>query len=884
MSKTFIVDGNSLLFRAYYSTAHNQGTMTNKDGIPTNAIFAFHNLMKKIKEQVGQGDHLFVAFDTDKPTFRKQEFEAYKAQRAKIDDDLVAQIPISRALLDSMDIYHQEKEGYEADDLCGSMARLAHEKGDDVILISSDRDFLQLLDIGDNVRILIPVTGLSKTLEYTKATLRTSDYGLNPNQVTDYKSLAGDSSDNYKGIPGIGPKTARALLDEYGHLEDILSAAEKGDEKSRFLAKVLANREQALFFKRLATIETDIDMEEDYRNSVYRPYQESKLAAFYLKYQFNTFLKKIDKMKDMVRSQKSDEQMTLEDAFQESQTVQDELKSKSTLKDRKIVRIHSLSEIPDPILGITYDSDNANENISVLRGFALIDAQNVYYLPVEEAKKDKLFYDYLVSSSPKTVYDLKGLCVLLSRNGFPFLENCDFDLLLATYLINTDCGQKVEELFFSYGLVLDNEKPIYSQTLSLSVDLKKQVLEDIAKNGEGTLFSEIELPLAKVLAKMEIEGMPMDLETLQGINEEYTKKLDEIRNSIYRLCGKEFNLNSPKKVEEVLFTDLQIPRYKGEKGSGIDVLNSHIDDHPVVPLIIQYRLYNKLVSSYTSALPKHLGSDGKIHAIYNQALTATGRLSMSEPNLQNISIRNEEGKTIRKAFFYPDKAFYLLSLDYSQIELRVLAHVGKIKSLVEIFKEGEDIHRATASRVFKVPLDEVTSEMRRRAKAVNFGIVYGISAHGLSQQLDIPRKEAQELIDSFKTVFPEIDSFEAGTIESARKHGFVETVFHRRRYLPNINSNNRPLRAFSERAAVNTVIQGSAADLMKVSMIKVAKLLEHYKTKIILQIHDELIFKVPKEELEELQPLLQKTMEGAVSLDVPLKVDGTAALTWYEAH
>lgn len=883
MSKTYIVDGNSLLFRAYHSTAYGGAKMTTKDGIPTNAIFAFHNFLKSIKEQVGEGDHLFVAFDTDKPTFRKLEFQDYKAQRKKIDDDLIAQIPISRELLDSMDIYHQEKEGYEADDLCGSMARLAHEKGDDVVLISSDRDFLQLLDIGDNITIRIPVVGLSKTIEYTKGNLKESDYGLNPDQVTDYKSLAGDSSDNYKGIPGIGTKTAKSLLQEYGHLEDVLEAARKDGGKTKSLSKILAGEKDALFFKKLATIDTGLDMKEDYDKSRYRPYQEQHLAAFYLKYQFHQFLKKLDKMKDIVRP-KQDEQMTLEDAFEESRAVQDEVKKKSDLKSRKILEVGTLSEIPEPLLGLTYESDGENENTASLLGFALIGKENLYHLSLENAKKDKAFTDYLLSEKKKTVYDLKGLDVLLHRNGFPLLENCDFDLLLATYLINPDCGQKVEELFLSYGLVLDKERPVYAQTLSLAVDLKEQVLNDIEKNGEETLFYEIELPLSSVLATMEIEGMPIDLKTIQEIDVEYNGKLEEIRQQIHRLCGKEFNVNSPKKVEEVLFTDLAIPRNKNEKGSGIDVLNAHIDDHPVVPLIIAYRLYSKLVSGYTSALPKHIAKDGKIHAVYNQALTATGRLSMSEPNLQNISIRNEEGKTIRKAFFYPDRKDYLLSLDYSQIELRVLAHVGKIKSLVEIFKEGEDIHRATASRVFKVPLSEVTSEMRRRAKAVNFGIVYGISAHGLSQQLDIPRKEAQDLIASFKEVFPEIDAFEEKTIESARKHGYVETIFHRRRYLPNINSANRPLRAFSERASVNTVIQGSAADLMKASMIKVAKLLENYKTKIILQIHDELIFRVPEDELETIQPLLIKTMEEAVLLDVPLKVDGTAAKTWYEAH
>ena len=883
MSKTFVVDGNSLFFRAYHSTVHSGNLMITKDNIPTNAIFAFHNFMKTIKAMAQEGDRIFVAFDTDKPTFRKMAFQEYKAQRKPLDEAIIAQIPISRELLDCMSIYHQEREGYEADDLCGSMARYAHEKGDDVILISSDRDLFQLLDIGDNVRIICPLTGLSKTAEYTRKTLKDSEFGLNPDQVTDFKGIAGDPSDNYKGIPGIGEKTAKKLLEECGHLEEVLKKAEGLAATSKTYAKIVAGAEQALFFKKLATIDTSLDMKEDYEKSLYRPYLKERLSAFYLHYEFKSFLSKIDKLKGIVSATEG-EQMTLEDAFQESQEVQSLVKEKSHLQTRPIVEIQSMKGIPEPVLGITYDSDGSNENTANLLGFALIGKDAIYHLRLEQAREDKDFFSYLLSSEKKTVYDLKGLYVYLGRYDFPFLEGCDFDLLLATYLINTDCGQKVEELFFSYGLEFSHSLPVYSQSLGLAVDLKEQVIADIKKNGEEELFYEIELPLARVLAKMELEGVPMDLKTLEEIGIEYGKRLDQIREEIYRLSGKEFNVNSPKKVEEVLFTDLKIPRNRGEHGSGIEVLNAHVGDSPVVPLIIQYRLYSKLISGYTSALPKHLGKDGKIHAIYNQALTATGRLSMSEPNLQNISIRNEEGKAIRKAFFYPEKAFYLLSLDYSQIELRVLAHVGGIQSLVDIFKEGEDIHKATASRVFKVPIEEVTPEMRRRAKAVNFGIVYGISAYGLSEQLGIPTGEAKELIRSFKAVFPEIDTFETQTIESARKHGFVETIFHRRRYLKDINVGNHSLRQFSERAAVNTVIQGSAADLMKISMIKADEALRNFQTKIILQIHDELIFKVPKDELEAVVPLLKKTMEEAVKLNVPLKVDGDYSLTWYEAH
>lgn len=882
MAKTFIVDGNSLLFRAYYSTAYTGNLMVNKDNVPTNAIFAFHNLMKKIKAMAQEGDHVFVAFDTDKPTMRKKAFEDYKAQREKIPEELACQIPISRELLDSMSIYHQEMEGYEADDLCGSMARLAHEKKDEVIMISSDRDFLQLLDIGEDVKILLPVKGLSKTEELTKKTLKESSYGLDPDQVTDFKGIAGDPSDNYKGIPGIGEKTAKKLLGQYGHLENILKACHENPE-NKTNAKILAGEEKALFFKKLATIDTSLPMEDDYEKSKFKPYVKEKLSAFYLKYQLKQFLSHIDKMQDMI-SYQDGEQISLMDAFLEAEAEQNAAMKNSKVIHRTILPVSALSDVHEEILGITYDSDQSNENVAKLLGFALAGERNIYHLPLEDAKKDKTFLEYLTNEKKKTVYDLKGLDVLLLRNGFPLVKNVDFDLLLATYLINTECGQKVEELFFSYGLELKKDVPLYEQTLSLAIDLRKEVLSKIETNGESKLFYEIELPLSEVLARMEFEGMPMDLKVLKEIDAQYQEKLEVLRKQIFEYVGENFNLNSPKKVEEVLFTTLGLHKNKGEKGSGIDVLNAHMGDHPVVPLIIQYRLYNKLVSSYTTSLPKHSSEDGKIHAIFNQALTATGRLSMSEPNLQNISIRNEEGKAIRKAFFYPDYAYDLLSLDYSQIELRVLAHVGKIESLVEIFRLGEDIHKATAAKVFGVPLEEVTPEMRRRAKAVNFGIVYGISAHGLSEQLSIPNGEAKELIASFLEVFPEIPVFEEKVKAMAKEKGYVETLFHRRRYLKDILSTNRALRQFSERAAVNTVIQGSAADLMKISMIKVDKLLKNYRSKILLQIHDELIFKLDKSEEKELVPLLKKTMENAVQLDVPLKVDGDVAKTWYEVH
>ena len=878
MSKTYIVDGNSLLFRAYYSTAYTGNIMTTKEGIPINAIFAYHNLIKKIKALLKEGDHLFVSFDTGGPTFRKQQFEEYKAQRQPCPSELVCQMPIAREMLDAMNIHHDEIKGYEGDDLAGSMAKYAASKGDEVRLFTSDKDFLQLLDISDNVTVEMLKKGLTETVCYTKANLHEL-FGLNPDQIADFKGIAGDPSDNYKGIKGVGEKTAMRLLNEHGHLEQIIEYC-KSDLKPKINQKIVEGEKDALFFKELASIDTSMDMKENYEKSLYNPYQKSKLSAFYLKYQLSQFIKAIDRMPGIVDD--TNRQMSLFDSVDDIQ-IQEALTSK--FKEREVVKVHSFDEIPSKVLSLSVDTSGDNENTSILYSFALSTEEKTYILDLSNAKKDNDFIKFLEDDTKRlAVYDLKSIKVVLSRNSLPLIKGVDFDLLLATYIINPDSGQRADDLFLSYGVSLFHDKNIAAQISSYTLDLRKQVEDDLKKNKADSLLSDVELPLSSILADMEIEGFPLDVNVLAEIDKEYQDILDTTAKEIYSYAGKEFNINSPKQIEQVLFTDLEIKRNRGEKGTGIDVLLAHQDDHKIIPLIIKYRLYNKLVSGYTKALPSHVGKDGKIHAIYNQALTATGRLSMSEPNLQNISIRNEEGKNIRKAFFYPEDDYCLLSLDYSQIELRMLAHVASIEALKEIFIEGKDIHRATASKVFGVPFDSVTPEMRRRAKAVNFGIVYGISPYGLATQLDISNSEASLLISQFKEAFAGIEEFQNKCIEKARKDGYVETILHRRRYLKDINSNNRTLRSFSERAAVNSVIQGSAADLIKVAMIKCAKALEGYETKIVLQIHDELIFKVKKSELEEVKKILTYQMNHALELSVPLAVDGTAAATWYEAH
>ena len=864
MKKTYIVDGNSLLFRAYYSTAYTGNLMVNKDGIPTNAIYAFHNLLKKIKADLKEGDHLFVSFDTRKPSFRKQEFEEYKAQRSKAPDELVIQMPIARDLLDAMDIYWCEKDGYEGDDLAGSMAYISANKNDEVVIFTSDKDFFQLLDIGKNVTIRFLKKGLTEVIDYTKDNLHDL-FGVYPSQICDYKGIAGDSSDNYSGIKGIGEKTTLKLLNEFHNLEEIIENAKK-DPSNKINQKLIDGEKDALFFKKLATIITDIDLNTEYDKSLYSPYKESKLAPFYLKYQLNQFYSKLEQLQGIILDLHSG---TLFDEIEE---------------EKEIIKIDSFKDIKEEVIGITYNSDNENENLASLISFFLISKNNIYALNTNLAKKDSEFIEYLKSDKEKITYDYKSLCALLLYNDFPLIENVNFDLILATYILNQDYGQKNSDIFTFYNMAINKSENFNGLALYKSFELKEEVIKKLKDNNEYDLFINVEMPLAAILAKMEVEGFPLNVKILSQINDDYSTKVKELEKKIICLAGKEFNINSTKQLEEVLFTDLGIKKYKGEKGTSSEVLLSHLYDHEIIPLIIEYRLYSKIVSTYSSALPRHVLKDNKIHAIYNQALTTTGRLSMSEPNLQNISIRNEEGKVLRKAFFYEDEDLYLLSIDYSQIELRMLAHIAKIKELVEIFKINEDIHRATAAKVFNKKLEDVSEEERRKAKAVNFGIIYGISNYGLSTQLNISRDEANYLIKSFKDTFQGISKFQEDTIELAKKQGYVTTILNRRRYLKDINSPNYVLRNFSERAAVNTVIQGSAADLIKVAMIKCDELLKNYKSKLVLQIHDELIFKVYKDEMDIICDKLQKCMEEALKLLVPLVADKKLAKTWYEVH
>ena len=858
MGKIFIVDGNSLLFRSFYALYRpGMDIMRASDGTPTNAIYSFNNMMKKIKSELKEGERMVVCFDTGKKTFRSAELESYKMNRKPLDPELKAQLPLSRELLDCFNIFHCELEGYEADDLAGSLAKYASSKGDEVVLFTSDKDYLQLLDQNVTVRFLRK--GLSEIETFTKDNIK-EKMGFEADQVTDYKGLVGDPSDNIKGVKGVGEKTALKLIEKYGHIEDILEGIK--EDKSKVALNILENKDVALFCKRIATIKTDLDVKDYYESSLLKKDDEDKLLKFYKKLDFNKFYNELKK--------KIESESALFDMFEEKEC------------DFKGVKeVDNFSSIKDPLSVLVKNSDS-NFHKGKVEGFYLANEEECFYLNVENALKDEGFKDYLTSSKVKYTYNLKGLLVALNKIGLPFIKNVEFDLLLATYLLDTNVKQTYEGMldFFEIGY-LDSTDLLGLTALSVN-KLHQKVIDMLQKNEQYNLYKDVELPLTTVLAKMEIEGFPIDRDVLESINVKYKMILEDIKKTIFALIGHELNLNSPRQVGELIYDELQLKKKGKSMSTDIDVLKSLIDKHPVISYIIEYRKYNKIVSSYTEALKDSIYEDDKIHAIYNQALTTTGRLSMSEPNLQNISIRDEEGKEIRKAFFYKDHKYKLLSFDYSQIELRMLASIANIPDLIEVFNSSKDIHTSTAMKVFNVEENEVTSLMRRKAKAVNFGIVYGISDWGLAQQIDVSPMEAHDIIANFYDAYKGLKEYEDNTIEFAKKEGYAKTILNRRRYLPNINSLNRNLREFSYRAAVNTTIQGSAADLIKVAMIEIDKLLDNYNTKMVLQIHDELIFKVDMNEYDELKDKIKNIMENAIKLRCKLEVEGDLGDTWFD--
>ncbi len=865
MNKIYIVDGNSLLFRAYFATAAMQGDniMRAHDGTPTNGVFAFANMINKILQGMKEGDSIFVGFDTGHQTFRHKEDENYKANRKPCPEDLKTQMPLARQFLTSMGIFWYEKEGYEADDLCGTVAKLGSANKKDVQIYTSDKDFLQLID--ENVTVNLIKTGMSNVDVMNTKTMP-EKFGFSPLQIIDYKGLRGDSSDNLPGIPGVGDKTAVKLIQEFGSFEAIVEAAK--DMKSKVGESIVQNQDLGRHCYEMAKIETNVEIPFGLDEIVYTGYEFGKI---------NDFCNSLDMKQILNRLPQSYKKMNVEE-----------------LTKVEYEEVNSLDdvEIEDEI-AIALDIEPGNYHEALVHGMALVGKSKIVYIREENFKNTGKFADILANPSiKKYCYDYKSIKVALSHLGFE-IESLYFDVLLAAYLLDSTLNNNAEQIMNYLGSdisskenglsLFDNSNP--ERTAKLAFASKKvanKCFAELEKLECKKLYEEVEIPLASVLAEIEIEGFPLHEDVLLKMGENFKINLNNIRTRIFEMAGEEFNVDSPKQVGEILYNKLHLADPSKGMSTSVDAMKYMLDKHPIVSEILLYRKYAKLLSTYVDGLIAHIHGDGKIHAIFNQALTQTGRLSSSEPNLQNISVRDEEGKMIRKAFFYDDEDISILSLDYSQIELRILASLSGCKTLQSVFESGEDIHAATAKKVFHT--ENPTPLERRKAKAVNFGIIYGISDFGLAEQIGCSRKEAKEIITSFYEAYPEISKYFQKINEEVNDKECVSTLLGRKRFLREIHDANYQVREFARRAAMNAPIQGTAADLIKIAMIQVNKALkeQHLKSKIICQIHDELLLKVPSSEKEKVYEIVKNIMENAMKLDVKLEVDGGFGRTWYD--
>ncbi len=867
MNKVIIIDGYNLLFRSYYATYNEDESklLHNKDGIFTNAIYAFSNMILKIIKELDKNDGLFVALDSSKTTFRHLTYKDYKANRKPLDEKLKMQFPIFREFLESLNIPHYENASLEADDIAGIVAKMMEKSNYKVEIYTSDKDYLQLID--DNITVNLIKQGLSKFKVMTPSSFK-EEWGFNPIQIIDYKALRGDDSDNLKGIPGVGDKTAKQLIQDFDNYENIIKNA---NTKSKVGRNLIEFQENGRLCLKLATLKLDEDLGLSSNDIIYKGYDFNKINDFILKYDFSNLLNKLPKNY--------------------------KLESNSSIKlDYEEITNINLLNIKDEIsLGIDVN-ENLNYHNTTLLGLSLTLDNKNYYINKENLLNDKKLLDILKNNNiKKNCFDFKKIKYVLDKENIE-INGLDFDLLLASYLLNPNLKSDIHDILLFNSINLDESNESNSFSLFeennprntiiysyFSEYLKESTIKKLKENNQYNLLTDIEMPLTIVLEEIEKEGFPLNKEELLKFKNIYDEKINILKKDIYSLAGEEFNINSPKQLADILFDKLLLPSNK-QRSTNVDILNKLENLHPIISKILEYRKYQKLVSTYIDGYIPYIDNNGLIHATFNQALTSTGRLSSSEPNLQNISIRDEESKEIRKAFYYNDPNYHILSLDYSQIELRILAHLSNSKTLIDAFNNDEDIHSLTAKKIFKIDRDP-TSEERRIAKACNFGIVYGISDWGLSENLHISVPEARNIITSFYTSFPEIKDYLNNLVEFAKINKYSLTMFNRRRYLNEINASNYQERNFEKRAAMNAPIQGSAADLIKISMIEVNKRLKELNSdaKIINQIHDEIILKVNVKDEEKIYNIVKDIMENVVKLNVKLKVDGGYAKDWYNA-
>ncbi|WP_419466043.1 DNA polymerase I [Alteribacter salitolerans] len=874
VNKLVLVDGNSVAYRAFFALP----LLNTEKGIYTNAIYGFTTMILKVLEEE-KPTHMLVAFDAGKTTFRHETYQEYKGKREKTPPELSEQLPYMRELLDAFRIKHYEVENYEADDIIGTLSKQASKENWEVKVYTGDKDLLQLVD--DNIHVAMMKKGITNMDTYDEK-LVDEKYGITPIQIIDMKGLMGDSSDNIPGVPGVGEKTALKLLKAHKTVEGVYESLDEVSGK-KLKEKLEANKEQALMSKELATIMCNAPVDVSFEDTKMGEHDQEKLVALFKELEFKSLLDKFDGDREAESEEMEDLSVT-----EVSELTSDMLVSPSAL---------------------VVESLNENYHQADIVGFSIANNTGTYFISSEVALQSDVFAEWAKDKEhAKFMYDAKRSVVALGWEGIT-LDGVEFDVQIASYLI--DPSSSAHDLADiserKKSTRVQHDESVYGKGKKRKVaegdalyqhlgrkakaifELRDELDEELTANEQKELFYDLEMPLSVILGRMEKHGVSVDREELENMGAGLEKKLAEIEAEIHELAGTEFNINSPKQLGEVLFEKLNLPVVKKTKtgySTSADVLEKLQDHHEVVEKILLYRQLGKLNSTYIEGLLKVIHKKtGKIHTIFNQSLTQTGRLSSTEPNLQNIPVRLDEGRKIRHAFVPERENAVIFAADYSQIELRVLAHICQDETLVKAFREDMDIHTKTAMDVFNVGEAEVTGNMRRTAKAVNFGIVYGISDYGLSQSLGITRKEAKSFIDRYFDSFPGVKEYMENIVDEARDKGYVTTMLNRRRYLPEITSRNFNQRSFAERTAMNTPIQGSAADVIKKAMVDIAERMEEkqLQSSLLLSVHDELIFEVVEDEIETMKMLVPEVMENAIELDVPLKVDVSYGETWYDA-
>lgn len=869
MKKIILVDGNNLLFRSFYATAYQGVIMRNSKGFPTNALYGFINMMNKIiKEE--KPSYILVAFDKGK-TFRHDKYDEYKAGRIEMPDELRVQFPKAKEVLDAFGIKHFEIDNYEADDIIGTLARIVDEEDEFIAtIVSSDKDLLQLISDEVTVKLLKQSGHIMMDRDEFMRT-----YQVEPARMVDLKALMGDASDHIPGVKGIGEKTAISLLSKYGSLDNLYANIESVTGKTK--EKLLADKDNAYMSYDLATIYKEVPLDFNLEDCKYEITDKSKLAGILEELEFHSLLRKLD----------------LESLAEEKSEEKD---------DTKELVIDDIGQFKNKDFAYYLETRGSIYSKSEILGIGIYDGEKGYFINKDNIEK---YREIFSSDVLKFTYDYKKSLVVLNSLDVKF-KNVSFDTMIAAYLLDYVVKDDISFVARSF----DYQLPIYEDTYGTDkrpiaveeerlkeiccqkaqfiYETRERLLKELSDDGELDLFNNIEMPLAEVLADMEITGIKVDVDYLTKVEEELKEKLDAKEKEIYELAGTQFNIMSPTQLAKVLFVDLAIPYPKKVKDNKFstskDILDKIKNVNPIVDKILEYRTLAKLYTNYAVGLKSEVREDGRIHTIFTQTLTRTGRLSSISPNLQNIPARAEYSALIRKAFV-PDHNSKILSSDYSQVELRIFASMSKAINLINAFVNNEDIHTRTAADIFKVDMSSVTKDMRRTAKAVNFGILYGISSFGLSEDLGIDVKTAKKFIDDYLETYPGIRDFQAKEIADAYANGYVRTLMNRKRVIEELKNKNYMIRSSGERMALNTPIQGTAADILKKAMVEIYREFDkrNLKSKMLIQVHDELVFNVLDDEIDEVSEIVRDIMENTFKIDVPLKVDIEIGNNWYEA-